>query len=83
MGMMGGSMMGGGMMPAMHAQVEDVDHGARLKMTPADATKLNEMRQHREAARADDESVARLLHDGGRRPVRRRHFVRRHVDSWQ
>jgi hypothetical protein len=44
--MMGGGMMGGGTMPAMHAQVEDVDHGARLKMTPADPAKLNEMRQH-------------------------------------
>jgi hypothetical protein len=46
MGMMGSSMMGGGMMPAMHAQVEDVDHGARLKMTPADPKKLSEMRDH-------------------------------------
>jgi hypothetical protein len=45
MGMMGGSMMGG-MMPAMHAQVEDVDHGACLKMTPADPQKLSDMRDH-------------------------------------
>jgi ribosomal protein S15P/S13E len=44
-GMGGGSMMGR-MMPAMHAQVEDVDHGARLKMTPADPKKLGEVREH-------------------------------------
>jgi hypothetical protein len=44
-GMMGGSMMGG-TMPAMHAQVEDIDHGARLKMTPADPKKLGDMRDH-------------------------------------
>jgi hypothetical protein len=48
-GMMGGPMMGGGsmmggMMPGMKAQVEDVDHGARLKMTPVDPAKLMEMR---------------------------------------
>jgi hypothetical protein len=42
----GGGMMGGGMMPATHAQVEDVEHGARLKMTPADPAKMSEMRQH-------------------------------------
>jgi RecB family endonuclease NucS len=29
-----------------HDVVEDIDHGARLKMTPADPAKLNEMRQH-------------------------------------
>jgi hypothetical protein len=34
------------MMPAMHPQVEDVDRGARLKMTPADPAKLSDMRQH-------------------------------------
>lgn len=45
MGMMGGSMTGG-MMPAMHARVEEVDRGARLRMTPADLAKLKEMRQH-------------------------------------
>jgi hypothetical protein len=43
MGMMGGSMMGG-TMPAMRAQVEDMDRGAQLKMTPVDAAKLTEMR---------------------------------------
>jgi len=40
----GSAMMGGGAM--MRAQVEDVDKGARLKMTPVDAAKLNDMRQH-------------------------------------
>jgi hypothetical protein len=45
MGMMGGSMMGS-TMPAIHAQVEDVDHGARVKMTPADPKKLSDMREH-------------------------------------
>jgi hypothetical protein len=35
------------MMPAsMNAQVEDVDRGARLKMTPVDPTKLNQTREH-------------------------------------
>ena len=43
---MGGQGMMGGMMPAMHAQVEDVDKGARLKMTPSDPAKLKEMRDH-------------------------------------
>jgi hypothetical protein len=47
----GGSMMGGGgtmggMMPDVRAQVEDVDKGARLKMTPIDPAKLSDMRQH-------------------------------------
>ena len=41
-----GQGMMGGMMPAMHAQVEDVDKGARLKMTPTDPAKLKEMRDH-------------------------------------
>jgi hypothetical protein len=46
MGPDAGMGMGGGMMGGMHSQVEDVDHGARLKMTAADPAKLNEMRQH-------------------------------------
>lgn len=45
MGMMGGGTMGA-MMPAVRAEVEDVDKGARLKMTPVDASKLGEMREH-------------------------------------
>jgi hypothetical protein len=46
MGMAGGSPMTGGMMPAARAQVGDVDKGARLRMTPVDPAKLNDMRQH-------------------------------------
>ncbi|HZU83776.1 MAG TPA: hypothetical protein VE987_12700 [Polyangiaceae bacterium] len=41
----GSGMMGGGPMPAMHAQAEDVEDGARLRMTPADPARLAEMRQ--------------------------------------
>jgi hypothetical protein len=39
-------MMGGGMMPGMHAQPEDVEGGARLRMTPSDPARVAEMRQH-------------------------------------
>jgi hypothetical protein len=45
MGMMGSGTMGG-MMPAVRAEVEDVDKGARLKITPVDASKIGDVRQH-------------------------------------
>jgi hypothetical protein len=43
-----GMMMGHGMMmmPAVRAQVEDVEGGARLRVTPVDASKLADMREH-------------------------------------
>jgi hypothetical protein len=47
-GMMGadaGARMGMGMVP-MRADVEEIDRGARLRMVPLDATRLEELRMH-------------------------------------
>lgn len=69
MGSDGGmGMMGGGMMLATHAQVEDVDHGARLKMTPADPAKLSEMRQHmkQHSQMMNQSRGCSMMADGGR-----------------
>jgi hypothetical protein len=48
-GGMHGMMMGGGstmmMMPAMRAQVDDIDGGARLRAAPVDRSRVDEMRQ--------------------------------------
>jgi hypothetical protein len=68
MGGDGGMGMMGGTMPAMRAQVEDVDHGARLKMTPVDPTKLGEMRDHmkQQAQMMSQSHACSMMADGGR-----------------
>jgi hypothetical protein len=50
-GMMMGSGMGhpgmmGGSMPPMNVQVEDIEGGARLRMTPRDPSRVAEMKKH-------------------------------------
>ncbi len=42
----GHAMMGGATMPPVHAQVEDVEGGARLRMTPVDPSRLGELKLH-------------------------------------
>ena len=70
MGMMGGGGGGpmmGGTMPAMHAQVENVERGARLKMTPSDPAKIGEMRQHmkQHAQTMDQSHGCSMMADAG------------------
>ncbi|MEO8261537.1 MAG: hypothetical protein ABI566_03120 [Pseudolysinimonas sp.] len=42
----GGMMMGGGMMPAATASVEDIESGARLILQPKDPAQLGALREH-------------------------------------
>jgi hypothetical protein len=67
-----GMMMSGdggmGMMPAVHVQVEDSDHGARLNATPVDPAKLGEMRDHmkQHAQMMNQSHGCSMMPDGGR-----------------
>lgn len=45
-GMMGSDGMMGDMMPPVRAQAEDVEGGARLRVAPADPSRLSELREH-------------------------------------
>ena len=42
----GAGMMMGGSMPPMNVQVEDIEGGARLRMTPRDPSRVAEMKKH-------------------------------------
>ena len=46
MGDGGAGMMMGGSMPPMNVQVEDIEGGARLRMTPRDPSRVAEMKKH-------------------------------------
>ena len=46
MGDGGAGMMMGGSMPPMNVQVDDVEGGARLRMTPRDPSRVAEMKKH-------------------------------------
>ena len=46
MGDGGAGMMMGGSMPPMNVQVEDIEGGARLRMTPRDHSRVAEMKKH-------------------------------------
>jgi hypothetical protein len=57
-----------GMMPATHAQVEDVDQGARLNMTPVDSAKLGDLRAHmkQHAQMMNESHSCSMMADAGR-----------------
>jgi hypothetical protein len=67
MGPEGGAMMGR-MMPAVHTNVEDIDRGARIQMTPDDPAKLGEMREamQQHAQRMNQEHGCSMM--GGQHP---------------